>query len=152
MSVLATLLDCNVFLVPAVQFEKGSVRPTSVPAWGEMVERLTKVFRVAERRLQLTSYPLPDDAPTRSSAKRLAQRRGEWAHHELVARGLDPTRIVVAIGESKESGLGVLRSGQVRFEVSPRYPQREDFDPSDPNYAELCVVKYGAGTPHAGAL
>src|SRR5204863_4890700 len=47
----------------------------------------------------------------------------------------------VVIGDPSHLGVDGYRVGRVLLEMDPSQLQLEDFDPSSPEYAELCAVK-----------
>lgn len=142
MRMLSTLKRCMVVVSGDIEFRAKTTEPTTEPEWDEVAHRIERVFRVPERVLKITAYAKPDEAPSQPARQRLAQRRLALIKKELTARGVDPKRLTFIVGDPAQHGFQAIDAGRVVLQVDPNRTQPEDFDPSHPNYRELCAVKY----------
>src|SRR5207244_4819571 len=83
MKTIATMAECSVYLGEGLEYRAKSTRPIQPPDWERIMRAIASAFRAPTRRLKITGYALPDEAPSKPLAQRLARTRAEATRKQL---------------------------------------------------------------------
>jgi hypothetical protein len=143
-----TLVECGLFVAETIEFASKTLRPKKTPDWAALAEVARRMLKLPARQLVITATALPDEVGRSAAAqKQLANRRAEWVRQQMVAQGVDATRIRVSILEPSKMGMNDYRVGRAGFTLDPARLQPEEYDSTHPDYENLCWVKRARHPP-----